>query len=270
LKITVLGSGSGGNSIVVQHGKSSIMIDAGFKFDDMLQRLEKTNISANSIQALFVTHGHLDHTVGVADLSCHASIPVYLTEELFLWAAEPDRKGGALSNLNRNNVRFFALQDKLHIEGFEVMPIPVSHDSISPVGFVIEADGIKLSIVTDAGDIPGQSKDAMKDSNVIMLESSYDNDMLWNSKRTHFLKKRISGAQGHLSNEKSAETVSEILSGRTSDVVLLHLSQECNTPELARNAALEKNIQLKDGSVSLHVASQNEPLSFCIERCVKY
>lgn len=270
MKITVLGSGSRGNSIVVQHGKSLIMIDAGFKFDDMLQRLEQANISASSIQALFVTHGHSDHTDGVADLSRHASIPVFLTEELFIWAAESSRNGKALSNLSRNNVKFFTVQDKLHIESFEVMPIPVSHDSISPVGFVIEADGIKLSIVTDAGDIPSQSKDAMKDSNVIMLESSYDNDMLWASKRHYLLKKRIAGSTGHLSNEKSAEIVSEILSGRTSDVLLLHLSQECNTPELARKAALEKNPNLKDGSVNLHVASQDEPLSFCIERCIKY
>jgi phosphoribosyl 1,2-cyclic phosphodiesterase len=262
MTITVLGSGSKGNSIVIQYGKSAIMVDAGFKLEEMLQKMEKANISVTSIRALFITHGHADHTVGISDLSRHASIPVYMTDGLFLSATGGSGKldSRAWLDLSRSKVVLFSARDRFNIAGFEVTPIPVSHDSVSPVGFIIEAGGIKLSIVTDAGEISSQSKDAMRNSDVIMLESNFDPEMLRNSQRPFFLKRRISGPKGHLSNEKSADIVSEILSERTRDLVLLHLSGECNTPELARNAVLDRNPSLKDGVVKLHVAKQDEAI----------
>ncbi len=265
MTITVLGSGSKGNSIIVQQGKSSIMVDAGFKLDDMLQRMENSNISADSVQALLITHGHADHTAGIADMSRHASIPVYMTEDLYLSATGGSGKQGSRAwlDLSRSKAVLFSTRESFHVAGFEVTPLPVSHDSVSPVGFIIEAGGIKLSIVTDAGDIYKQSKGMMRDSDVIMIESNFDPEMLRNSQRPFFLKRRISGPKGHLSNEKSAETVSEIISDRTSDLVLLHLSGECNTPELARKAALERNPVLKDGTVNLHVARQDEAIRIC-------
>ncbi|MFA6292543.1 MAG: MBL fold metallo-hydrolase [Victivallales bacterium] len=266
MTITVLGSGSKGNSIVIQHGKSAIMVDAGFKLEEMLQKMEKANISVNSIMALFITHGHADHTVGISDLSRHASIPVYMTDDLFLSATggsgKPDSR--AWLDLSRSKAVLFSARDRFKIAGFEVTPVPVSHDSVSPVGFIVEAGGIKLSIVIDAGDISSQSKDAMRNSDVIMIESNYDPEMLRNSQRPFFLKRRISGPKGHLSNEKSADIVSEILSERTKDLVLLHLSGKCNTPELARKAALDRNPAIKDGIVNLHISDQDEAIRICI------
>lgn len=265
MKITVLGSGSKGNSIVVQHGKIAIMVDAGFKLEEMIQKLEKSNIPVNSIQALFITHGHADHTVGISDLSRHASIPVYMAGDLFLSATGGSGKPASRAwlDLGGKKAVLFSARDRFSVAGFEVTPVPVSHDSISPVGFIIEAGGIKLSIVTDAGEISSQSKDAMRNSDVIMIESNYDPEMLRNSQRPFFLKRRISGSKGHLSNEKSADIVSEILSDRTRNLVLLHLSGECNTPELARNAVLGRNPSLKERGINLHVAKQNEAIRIC-------
>lgn len=266
MTITVLGSGSKGNSIVIQYGKSAIMVDAGFKLEEMLQRLEKAHISPSSIQALLITHGHGDHTVGISDLSRHSSIPVYMTDDLFLSATGVSGKfdSRAWLDLDGKKAMLFSARDRFHVAGFDVTPVPVSHDSVSPVGFIIEAGGIKLSIVTDAGEISSQSKDAMRNSDVIMLESNFDSEMLRNSQRPFFLKRRISGPKGHLSNEKSADIVSEILSERTKDLVLLHLSGECNTPELARNAVFEGNPTLKASGVNLHVARQDEAIKICI------
>lgn len=266
MRITVLGSGSKGNSIVVQHGNGAIMIDAGFKLDEMLQRMDKAYIALASIQALFITHGHCDHTAAIADLTRLAAIPVFMAEELFLSATGVSARPGSVAwlALNRDKAALFAIGDKLHVAGFEVTPIPVSHDSISPVGFIIEAEGMKLSIVTDAGEIPSQSKEAMANSDVIMLESNYDPAMLQNSQRTEILKARIAGPKGHLSNEKSAETISELLSDKTKDVVLLHLSMACNTPELATEAAFHRNPALRDGAVNLRIAGQDEPISICV------
>jgi phosphoribosyl 1,2-cyclic phosphodiesterase len=257
--ITVLGSGSKANSIVIQHQDSAIMIDAGFDLDIMLSKLKSANIATSSIQALFITHGHIDHTRGITDLNRYASIPVYMTEKLFIsgtGAGKPNAK--AWLNLDKSQAVLFKEWNNIRIGDFEVTPISVSHDSVSPVGFVVKAGGEKLSIVTDTGELSRKSKDAIKDSSVIMLESNHDSEMLHKSSRPYFLKKRISGVKGHLSNEKSAEVLSAIITSRTSDVILLHLSGECNTPELAKKAAFDKNPALKTGLVKLHITSQNE------------
>ncbi len=259
MRITVLGSGSGGNSIIVQQEDSSIMIDAGFELDVLLSRLKTANIAISSVRALLITHGHIDHTRGITDLNKHASIPVYMAEKLFISATGAKKPGSyAWLTLERNQVVLFKEWDHIWIGNFEVTPIPVSHDYVSPVGFIIKAGAEKLSLVTDAGEISQESKDAMKDSNVIMLESNHDPEMLRNSPRTDILKKRISGTRGHLSNEKSADILSEIISSSTSDVVLLHLSEECNTPDLARKATLDRNPALQEGLIHLHVAEQDE------------
>ncbi|MFA6294156.1 MAG: MBL fold metallo-hydrolase, partial [Victivallales bacterium] len=255
MTITVLGRGSKGNSIIVGYGDAAVMIDVGFEIGELLSRLKTADIAISSIRALLVTHGHTDHTRGITDFSKHASVPVHMSEKLFLSGTGAYGPGSrAWLNLDKKQTVFFKEGDNIRIGDFEVTPISVSHDSVSPVGFIIKTGGEKLSVVTDAGEISRQSKDAMKESDVIMLESSYDPEMLWNSPRTYVLKRRISGPKGHLSNEKSAEILSELISSRTRDVILLHLSGECNTPELARKAAFDKNPALKDGLVKLHVS----------------
>ena len=257
--ITVLGSGSKANSIVIQHNDSAIMIDAGFDIGELLSRLKTANIAIASIRALFITHGHIDHTRGITDYNKHASIPVYMTEKLFLSGTASEKPGSrAWLNLDKKQAVFFKEGDNIRIGDFEVTPISVSHDSVSPVGFIIKAGDKKLSLVTDTGEISQESKEAMKESDVIMLESNHDTEMLRNSQRHFLLKKRISGAKGHLSNEKSAKILSEIISSKTTDVILLHLSSECNTPELARKVAFDKNPALKEGLVKLHLSGQNE------------
>lgn len=264
--ITILGSGSSGNAFVIQHEGSTIMIDAGFTLKDMTSKLKNANIAMTSIQALFITHGHGDHTLGIMDLNRNAAIPVYMTEKLFLSSTGADNSTStAWLELDESQAVLFNEWDNIHIGSFTVTPIPVSHDSVSPVGFIIRAGEEKLALVTDAGELSQSSKDAMKESNIIMLESNHDSKMLWSSTRTYPLKRRISSASGHLSNEKSATILSEIISPCTRDVVLLHLSEECNTPELAEAAVRAKNPGLSDGMINLHIAKQHEPLSFSIE-----
>ncbi len=235
------------------------MIDAGFILNDILFRMKSANIAISSIQALLISHGHSDHINGLSDLNRYASIPVYMTESLFLSSTgATSASPPAWLDLDKDRVIFFKEWNNISIGSIAVTPIPVSHDSISPVGFIMKAGNKKLSLVTDTGEISRAGKDAMKDSNVIMLESNHDNEMLWKSPRHFLLKKRISSTTGHLNNEKSAEILSEIISPNTSDVVLLHLSQECNTPELAVKSVMDRNRSVKDGAIKLHVARQNE------------
>lgn len=269
MTITILGSGSKGNAFIIEHEDSVIMIDAGFMLNDILSRLESANIAIASIQALFISHGHSDHARGIMDLNRYVAIPVYMTENLFLASTGANKTSHpAWLDLDKNQAVFFKEWDNIRIGSITVTPVPVSHDSVSPVGFIIKAGNEKLALVTDAGAISGESKDAMKDSNIIMLESNYDHEMLWKSQRHFLLKKRISGPTGHLSNQKSAEILSEIISPGTSDVVLLHLSQECNTPELAVKSAMGMNRSLKDGAIKLHVAEQNEVIRLSVKSVV--
>ena len=262
--ITILGSGSEGNSIVLQSGNDSIMIDAGFIKDELLRRLTEAEVHLDSIRAIFLTHGHSDHVCGVADFARHIGVPVHMTENLFVAGTQGAARQKPWLNLSINEVSIFSAWDRIPVGAFQIVPVPVSHDSTSTVGLVLSSGDLKLSIATDLGGMSIGAMGAMQGADIIMLESNHDNDMLWNSQRHFLLKKRISGPTGHLSNEKCAEMLYELMTEKTSDVVLLHLSRECNTPELAAEAVRSKNPRLGVGRCRLHIASQNEDLSLNI------
>ena len=144
--------------------------------------------------------------------------------------------------------------------GFSVLPFAVQHDAVEPVGYVITCQSRKIGIVTDLGR-PGQMTEfQLRSCDTLAIESNHDLNMLAASKRPWYLKQRILGPQGHLSNLQSQELLGKILSSNTRNVLLMHISQECNTHELAETLARQKLQNLGRHDVNLQAASQDKPL----------
>ncbi|NLB55270.1 MAG: MBL fold metallo-hydrolase [Lentisphaerae bacterium] len=234
----ILGSGSSGNSTYIGSGSTAILIDAGFSGRDTARRLEQINLLPDNITAICLTHEHSDHTAGLRVLCERHGIKPYANRGTIdaLSVADP--------RLNSLNWNVFLTGSRFKIGTLTIEPFSVPHDAYDPVGFIISSDTAKLGIVTDMGMPTHLIKEKLKDCHALIVESNHDIDLLQTANRPWQVKQRIAGRQGHLCNEKAAEMICEIAGSHLTHVFLSHLSNDCNTPELAHDcmsAALKKN-----------------------------
>lgn len=224
LEICVLGSGSSGNCIYLKAGGSEILIDFGFSESETRKRLEKINVRLEDIQAVLVTHEHIDHCYGLGKITRSISGPVYLNDSTYQAIS---------SQLEGEKIIKFANGDFFTIGDFLIKPFSVLHDAAAPCGFSLFYKNKKIAIATDLGLVNNIILQNMADSNVIVIESNYDKKTLMNGKYPWFLKNRILGQQGHLSNHDAAMAVKKIAHPGLECIFLFHLSEKNNTPELA-------------------------------------
>jgi phosphoribosyl 1,2-cyclic phosphodiesterase len=246
--ITVLASGSKGNAILIHDKNNGILIDAGLSLKELLQKIDNAGINPGIIKAICITHAHTDHTTGVAPLAKQLTIPVYITQGTYKTAPWLD--------IPENQVRLFKAGESFAHAPFLIQSIEVSHDIGTPVGYIIEFNGHQIGIATDLGITDSKLIHALKGCKAIILESNYDETMLMDSKRPQFLKDRISGDKGHLSNRQCAEALQQIVTAETSDVILCHLSQDCNKPVIALKTA--KGALKNHQQINLITASQDK------------
>ena len=214
MKIKVVQSGSKGNATLIIDQGRVLLIDMGITLKALKEALAEENMNLMNITAMLLTHEHTDHTAGIKYLP---PLPIYCTKE----------------TLDLANVEAITPYNKFKIEHFEINPISTSHDVKNPVGFVIKTKKEKLVYLTDSGKIPGKSLQKMKNADYYVIESNHDVDMLINSKRPWYLKKRILSEKGHMSNEQSAAYMVKCIGDNTKQIILAHLSEECNDPEVA-------------------------------------
>ena len=219
LSFSSLGSGSKGNAFLVYDGETLLLIDMGRPKEVLTDYLKKKGLSICDISAILVTHTHIDH-VGtlplVAGRGRGGKPPVYM------------------GNRSYKGVHFPLVPfQPLTFGSMKAIPLPTSHDSPDSCGFRIEGGGRVLVYMTDTGYVPIEDYERMEEADYLVLESNHDPVMLSGSSRPLSLKKRIRGDKGHLSNDECASLVRNILSERTKEVLLAHLSEECNTPEIA-------------------------------------
>ena len=219
LSFSSLGSGSKGNAFLVYDGETLLLIDMGRPKEVLTDYLKKKGLSIGDISAILVTHTHIDH-VGtlplVAGRGRGGKPPVYM------------------GNRSYKGVHFPLVPfQPLTFGSMKAIPLPTSHDSPDSCGFRIEGGGRVLVYMTDTGYVPIEDYERMEEADYLVLESNHDPVMLSGSSRPLSLKKRIRGDKGHLSNDECASLVRNILSERTKEVLLAHLSEECNTPEIA-------------------------------------
>ncbi len=334
MRMTVLASGSKGNSTLVSSSTTRILVDAGLSCRELLKRMHVANEDPAAIDALLITHEHQDHVQGLAVLARKLGVPVYFTQathrawmrwmmpqKRMTYAAwlsqrqqdlaqkqaveaapeagpyappmdepegaemecvdassaaapgsaqpetqpepqpEPQPEKAQEDPCRLPGVEYFAAGNGFSIGDIGITPFTIPHDAVDPVGFVFEAEGVRMGIATDLGYMPPNVKMAIRNCDVLMLESNHDLEMLRDGPYPWSVKQRVMSRVGHLSNEAAADFLEKNYDGNASYVVLAHLSESNNLPELARvtaERALRDRMSLLANKLLL--AEQSTPL----------
>ncbi|MCA3071524.1 MAG: MBL fold metallo-hydrolase [Rhodocyclaceae bacterium] len=228
MRFCSLGSGSTGNAWLVESGKTRVLIDCGIGPDRLTARLLRAGIDAASIDAILVTHEHDDHVGGAAAFSRRHSIPVHATY------GTVQGSGAALAGIDR--LLELEPSGRLSIGDIEVLPVAVPHDAREPVQYVLGDGVVRLGVITDLGSITPHVIAAFSGLDALVLEANHDEEMLRQGPYPKFLKERVGGRYGHLSNAVAARLLGAVAGDRLQHVVAAHLSLKNNTALLARSA----------------------------------
>jgi phosphoribosyl 1,2-cyclic phosphodiesterase len=261
VSITVLASGSGGNCTVLASTQTRVLIDCGLSCRETCRRLAAQGIAPESLSAVLITHEHSDHVAGLHVFSKKFRIPVFMSAPTH-GAWERQFKDSAGNRVQAERLETFSPGRAFRVGDIEVMPFTVPHDAADPVGFRFVAEGVRVAIATDLGFIPQNVKDQLRACDGLILESNHDLEMLRVGPYPWGVKQRVMSRVGHLSNEALAEFLTTDYDGGAAFLILAHLSEQNNHPDLARVAA-ERALGIRTGlwGNRLVLASQDEPLS---------
>ena len=277
MRVVSLGSGSSGNALFVEagpQGRTKLLVDAGLTGRVLIERLRKLNVSPSELQGILLTHEHSDHTIGVPTLTKRYGIPVIADPQTYEAVQESSRFGmwrtdsGNLTLNSTSSIETeplalpdegtmlaFPVGSQRSVGDIEITSFPISHDAIAPCGYLLEAGGCRVCIVTDSGEVTPAMLNVMQHADLLILESNHDRDRLIRGPYPQHLKKRILSPTGHLSNEQAADAV---LRTWRSDGVrwlwLAHISKTNNTPSLALNS-MRTYLQAASASLSqIHIS----------------
>jgi phosphoribosyl 1,2-cyclic phosphodiesterase len=228
MRFASLGSGSGGNALIVEAGATRVLLDCGFGLSEMAARLGRLGLAPADLDAVVVTHEHDDHLGGVARFARRHELPVYLTHGT-LTAMDGARTLIADATVIDSHTPF-AIGD------VEVHPYPVPHDAREPAQFVFGDGAARVGVLTDAGEATPHIIEMLSGLEALVIECNHDPGMLANGSYPVQLKRRIAGRLGHLDNAAAAGLVASLDCTRLKHVVAAHLSRQNNTPGLARDA----------------------------------
>jgi phosphoribosyl 1,2-cyclic phosphodiesterase len=259
VSLTVLGSGSNGNSSLLSTSKTTILVDAGFSCKEICRRMTVAGFDPQSLGAVLITHEHGDHVDGLFVLAKKLRVPVFMTAATHQawWRYARDKYDG--KHLQR--LEIFSAGVGFQVGDVEVMPFTIPHDAVDPVGFTFRAEGVKVGVVTDLGYLPENVKHYVQGCHCLMIESNHDLEMLRTGPYPWPVKQRVLSKKGHLSNEALAEFFSADYDGNAAYLVLAHLSEQNNHPEVAKGAA-ERALGARSNLLQnrLMLALQDQPL----------
>ncbi|HEY8499917.1 MAG TPA: MBL fold metallo-hydrolase [Clostridia bacterium] len=240
LKLASLYSGSSGNSVYISSQSTHILVDAGLSGKRIEKSMAFVGGSIKNVRAILISHEHMDHIIGAGVLSRRYGIPIYANEKT--WEA----MRLSLNNIDSDCIRIFSTGQPFKIGDIEVNTFNTPHDAVEPVGFNFFCDRKKVTIATDIGHINRPLLSNLIGSDIILLESNHDVEMLKVGRYPWPLKQRIMSDKGHLCNDVAAKVVAYLAVNGTKKFLLGHLSKENNFPELAfqtvKNALTEKSI----------------------------
>jgi phosphoribosyl 1,2-cyclic phosphodiesterase len=249
MRLISLQSGSNGNCVYVETEGVRLLVDAGISGIKAAERLAQYDRDIRQVDAVLISHDHSDHTRCVGVYHRKFGLPVYLTRQTLQAAARWNHLG------RLNDVTFFDAGSTLAFGAVRVETIPTPHDGVDGVAFVVDDGQSRIGILTDLGHVFDDLGPAVASLDAVLLESNYDPQMLATGRYPAFLKQRIRGPGGHLSNGEAAELVMQSATSRLRWACLGHLSEDNNRPELALNTWRE----VLGPSLPLHVAGRHAP-----------
>ena len=226
VEFTILGSGSSGNAAYLETGDTRLLVDCGFSARQIKQRLSTINRIPDRLDGILITHEHTDHVAGLKHLAAKLGIPIYCNRHT----------SEEISRIHETafDFRLFDTGQSFEVGEVGVDTFSVPHDAIDPVGFLLHTPKGRIGVLTDLGHGTRLVADRVRTANVLLLETNHDVDLLRDCPhRPWHLKQRIMGRHGHLSNEGAAEFAETFLHADLHHIFCVHLSGECNTPELA-------------------------------------
>jgi phosphoribosyl 1,2-cyclic phosphodiesterase len=255
IKFCSLFSGSSGNSLFISHENTRVLIDAGVSGKRIQAALESIGEHACDLDAVIVTHEHIDHASCVGVMSRRFNLPAYATAGT--WRGME----GFIGPMNEANIIHIRANEDFSIGDLQIHAFSIPHDAADPVGFHFRADGRKVAVATDIGHMNESLLANIRGSDLVMLESNHDLMMLENGRYPYVLKKRIKGMYGHLCNDLCGDTIA-LLAGEGGRKFLIgHLSDENNNPETAYAtvlARLSSNGFTGTETLEIHVAERNK------------
>lgn len=257
-KFCSLASGSSGNSVFVEHKGSKILIDCGFSGRKIENLLSQIGENPKDLDAIFLTHEHVDHVKGASVMSRRYDIPIYANKGTWLSFIKSAGK------LKEENIKIFRSNSFLNFNSFDIFPISIHHDAKEPVGFILYLDNKKITVLTDTGIIDERILNEIRGSDVYYFEANHDLDALKRGPYTYPMKVRIMGKMGHLSNDQAAKSLADAIQGKNEKIFLAHLSETNNSEELCKitvdnylkSCGLDTN-----RDINLEVAKRHSPSS---------
>jgi phosphoribosyl 1,2-cyclic phosphodiesterase len=236
VSVSLLASGSRGNSAIVASARTKILLDAGISCRETFKRMKAAGEDPYSLSAILITHEHSDHVYGLAVLAKKLKIPVFMTGATHMaWARSMRDEEGRLPQMDR--LERFQAGCRFQIGDIDITPFTIPHDAVDPVGFTFRTEGVKVGFATDLGRMLENVKDNLRRCDVLVIESNHDIERLRIGPYPWSVKQRVGSPTGHLSNRKLAQFLSDDYDGHASYIVLAHLSEQNNHPEIARKEA---------------------------------
>ena len=241
MKIYVIESGSRGNSTLIENKGRFLLLDMGISWTTLNDTLKSLDKNIYDVDALLLTHSHSDHTKGIQYLP---PLPIYCTKDTY-------------SSSSVNIIKTF---EPFELNGLKITPVLISHDVPNPVGYIFEDGKKKFVYITDTGYIPEKTFKMIGNADYYVMESNHNLKMLYKCNRPQSLKERIASDLGHLSNEDAAAYMIDLVGPNTKEIILAHISQECNTYELAVETFEKKfrKAHIPLDKISIKAAKQKE------------
>jgi phosphoribosyl 1,2-cyclic phosphodiesterase len=230
MRFASLGSGSAGNSMVIEQGKTRLLLDCGFSVKDTMSRLARLSLMPEEITGILITHEHDDHAKGAFKLAEKLNIPVWLSYGTKVMTER------YLPKLSTLEIKVLDSHTKFEIQDIEVAPFPVPHDAREPTQFTFTNGKYKLGVLTDVGGSTPHIENMLDGCHALVLECNHDMSMLENGPYSYALKKRVGGNLGHLDNSSAAQLLEKIDTKQLKHIVAAHLSTKNNTEFLAKKA----------------------------------
>lgn len=244
LCLASLNSGSNGNCYYIGNGNDAVFIDAGISCRETERRMMRLGLPVRNVKAIFITHEHTDHTRGAEVLSRKYGIPVYITAATYQ---------SSRLKLEPHSVKPFSAGAVVQVGSLSVNPFPKRHDASEPHSFTVSANGVTVGVFTDIGSACEHVEHHLGQCHAAFLEANYDAGMLERGRYPLYLKRRIRGMEGHLSNDQALDLFINHRSARMKLLVLAHLSAENNHPDLVQNI-----FSINSNGVKIVVASRYE------------